>query len=84
MRELLLQLSGVLSLIDPNVIDRHPTREDRRLVGVARPITAHGKVEQDEEGVVEDPARAGLVLGQATCRTPVHLPVDAMEVHSME
>ena len=52
-----------LALVDAHVVHLHGLRIRRGGVGHARPVPAHRQVQQDEFGLVEDPARRALVGG---------------------
>ena len=46
-------------LVDADVVDQHPLRQDGGGVRRARPVTADRVVEDEEERVVEDPRPTG-------------------------
>src|SRR6266576_4083231 len=46
-------------------LDEHGLRKNRGAIGRAGPIAAHGDVQNDEEGMIENPGAAGGPLGFA-------------------
>ena len=52
--------SFVFGCIDADVVDKHGLRISRGGIRWAGPVTANGYVEEQEEGVVEDPGAGGF------------------------
>src|SRR5271170_7411224 len=81
----LLWVSG----IDAKIIDEHSLRKGIGGIGISGPASADGDVEDDEEGMVEDPLGAGGEIGGSALgyegvvdveADVVGLPLDGVEV----
>src|SRR6266699_1380809 len=75
--------------VDADVVDKHLLRKHRGAIGRAGPIAAYGDVQNDEEGMIENPRAAGgpLGIGERRVEVAVHikthhagLPLDSKEV----
>src|SRR5215469_3422496 len=49
--------------VDADVIDEQVLRKNSSAIGRARPIAAHGDIQNDKEGMIENPGAAGGPLG---------------------
>src|SRR6266852_3357398 len=71
------RVTGLLLGVDADVIDEHLLRENGGAVGRAGPIAAHGDVEDDEEGVIENPGAAGGPLRRVKCSVKSRIDIEA-------
>ena len=63
--------------VDADVVDEHLLRKNGGAVGRAGPIAAHGDVEDDEEGVIENPGAAGGPLRRVECSVKSGIDIEA-------
>ncbi len=70
--------------IDAHVVDEHLLGEDSGGVGRAGPIAAHGDVQNEKEGVIEDPGAPGgpLRLREGGVEIRIDVEADGAGLHS--